>query len=106
LVGTSKVYPGAGADIVMESITLIDLSRLYCNAKLAKTFCGHPRRGGHTFCGSRLIDSPKRGPVRGDPRAARTRRASLAKPRPPRWEEVGGLPGTRHFQRVVDTLFC
>jgi hypothetical protein len=25
LVGTSKVYPGAGADIVMESITLIDL---------------------------------------------------------------------------------
>jgi hypothetical protein len=24
LVGTTKVYPGVGADIVMESITLID----------------------------------------------------------------------------------
>jgi hypothetical protein len=25
LVGTTKVYPGVGADIVMESIALIDL---------------------------------------------------------------------------------
>jgi hypothetical protein len=25
LVGTTKVYPGVGADIVMESISLIDL---------------------------------------------------------------------------------
>jgi len=28
LVRSTKVYPGVGADIVMESITLIDLARL------------------------------------------------------------------------------
>jgi hypothetical protein len=29
LVGTTKVYPGVGADIVMESITLIEGAWLY-----------------------------------------------------------------------------
>jgi hypothetical protein len=37
LVGTTKVYPGVGADIVMESITLIMALRwaLECNGLIS-----------------------------------------------------------------------
>jgi hypothetical protein len=43
LVGTTKVYPGVGADIVMESITLIDPAVGVLSAK-SRRVIGRVRR--------------------------------------------------------------